>query len=315
MQPDPNDPFWQRMEQFWAAQRARGHVPRTKEEIDAEIRELRDDAEVEMQETERLYDECRPGKETVSRAMGRPDGFPGYQHYYLLRGAAARLGTQGIRRLANLRAVGESFATTELVRMECLVGPIKTGDAVALAEFMAFFALPDVRSPADHHGRCPPCRDNPGDPRVSADGFSASGRRRRARLRIVPDQRRSTETLSRYPGRSIDLSLDSPTTNPDEGVSAIMSLLQSIPSPTKIRDELERMVLKDLLGPVGGPEEEIDEPSVRDRYLVGMLAPKRQELSPEEFDELPQGGSGPAEDGTAESTSPPPRRCSRRRSG
>ena len=82
------------------------------------------------------------------------------------------------------------------------------------------------------------------------------------------------------------------------------SLLQSIPSPTKIREELERMVLKDLLGPVGGPEEEIDEPSVRDRYLVGMLAPKRQELSPEEFDELPQGGSGSAEDGTAETTSP-----------
>jgi hypothetical protein len=82
------------------------------------------------------------------------------------------------------------------------------------------------------------------------------------------------------------------------------SLLQSIPSSTKIRDELERMVLNDLLGPVGGPEEEIDEPSVRDRYLVGMLAPKRQELSPEEFDELPEGGSGPVEDGTAESTSP-----------
>jgi hypothetical protein len=43
---------------------------------------------------------------------------------------------------------------------------------------------------------------------------------------------------------------------------------------------------------------------VRDRYLVGMLAPKRQELSPEEFDELPQGGSGPAEDGPTEATSP-----------
>ena len=41
----------------------------------------------------------------------------------------------------------------------------------------------------------------------------------------------------------------------------------------KIREKLERMVLLDLLGPVGGPEEEIDEPSVRDRYLVGMLAP------------------------------------------
>src|SRR5438309_7294794 len=81
-------------------------------------------------------------------------------------------------------------------------------------------------------------------------------------------------------------------------------LLTSLPSPTKIREELERMVVRDLLGPVGGPEEEIDEPSVRDRYLVGMLAPKRQELSPEEFDELPQGGSGSAEDGTAETTSP-----------
>src|SRR5258708_4730045 len=86
--------------------------------------------------------------------------------------------------------------------------------------------------------------------------------------------------------------------------SMTSSLLRGIPSPMKIREELEQMVLKDLLGPVGGPEEEIDEQSVRDRYLVGMLAPKRQELSPEEFDELPQGGSGSVEDGTAESTSP-----------
>jgi hypothetical protein len=82
------------------------------------------------------------------------------------------------------------------------------------------------------------------------------------------------------------------------------NLLQGVPSPMKIREELEQMVLNDLLGPVGGPEEEIDEPSVRDRYLVGMLAPKRQELSPEEFDELPQGGSGSVEDGSTETTSP-----------
>lgn len=81
-------------------------------------------------------------------------------------------------------------------------------------------------------------------------------------------------------------------------------ILQSIPSSMKIRDELEQLVLADLLGPVGGPEEEIDEPSVRDRYLVGMLAPKRQELSPEEFDELPQGGSGSIEDGATDITSP-----------
>ncbi len=65
----------------------------------------------------------------------------------------------------------------------------------------------------------------------------------------------------------------------------MLPLLHSIPSLTRIREELEHMVLKDLLGPVEGPEEEIDEPSVRDRYLVGMLAPKRQELSPEEYEE------------------------------
>ena len=90
------------------------------------------------------------------------------------------------------------------------------------------------------------------------------------------------------------------------------SILQSIPSPMKIREELEQMVLNDLLGPVGGPTEEIVEQSVRDRYLVGMLAPKRQELSPEEFDELPQGGPGTVEEGTTDYTAPTTRRCSPR---
>src|SRR4051794_4998268 len=79
-------------------------------------------------------------------------------------------------------------------------------------------------------------------------------------------------------------------------------VLQNIPSPTKISDEVERLALKVRGGPVGGSEGEIDEASVRDRYLVGRLAPKRQELSPEEFDELPPGGSGTAEDGSVEST-------------
>jgi hypothetical protein len=82
------------------------------------------------------------------------------------------------------------------------------------------------------------------------------------------------------------------------------SILQSIPSSMKIRDELEQMVLKDLLGPTGGTTEEIVELSVRDRYLVGMLAPKRQELSPEEFDELAEGGSGTVEEGPTDFTAP-----------
>jgi hypothetical protein len=47
-------------------------------------------------------------------------------------------------------------------------------------------------------------------------------------------------------------------------------------SPYAIRDELTGMVVQDLLGPAGGPAEELDqrEDRVTGRYLVGMLAPK-----------------------------------------
>lgn len=51
-----------------------------------------------------------------------------------------------------------------------------------------------------------------------------------------------------------------------------------------IRDLLQMAVYDDLLGPAGGPEEEIIGMSVRDRYLVGRLAP--QETRFEEADDL-----------------------------
>ncbi len=48
-----------------------------------------------------------------------------------------------------------------------------------------------------------------------------------------------------------------------------------IPSQHQLRAELETMVLGDLLGPAGGESEELTERTVRDRYLVGVLAPSR----------------------------------------
>ena len=56
-----------------------------------------------------------------------------------------------------------------------------------------------------------------------------------------------------------------------------MSLIssESAPSQTQLRAELEQMVIGDLLGPSGGESEELTERSVRDRYLVGVLAPSR----------------------------------------
>jgi|SRR5580704_15969335 hypothetical protein len=41
--------FWTAMEKIWAGQRARGYVPRSREEVDAEIAGLRDEAEDEIQ--------------------------------------------------------------------------------------------------------------------------------------------------------------------------------------------------------------------------------------------------------------------------
>jgi len=47
-------------------------------------------------------------------------------------------------------------------------------------------------------------------------------------------------------------------------------------TPSNIRDELMEMVIRDLLGPAGGPDEELNqfEDHAYQRYLVGMLAPK-----------------------------------------
>ena len=91
----------------------------------------------------------------------------------------------------------------------------------------------------------------------------------------------------------------SPVAQPQ--IQASPSILQP-PSPSAMRDELEQLVLQDLLGPAGGPEEELDEGSVRDRYLVGMLAPRDQQIVPEELDELAIPEEGSIEDGLNDDT-------------
>jgi len=55
--------FWKMMESIWAGQLASGRTPRTREEIDAEIEALRNEAEEEMQAVERLQEECRTARE------------------------------------------------------------------------------------------------------------------------------------------------------------------------------------------------------------------------------------------------------------
>lgn len=93
-----------------------------------------------------------------------------------------------------------------------------------------------------------------------------------------------------------------------------------IPSQYQLRAELEAMVLRDLLGPAGSESEELTERTVRDRYLVGVLAPSRsasanakpdmdekgqeEEEIPLIPDELSEGGSDTADDGTTDADIP-----------
>jgi len=53
-----DDPFWQMMKRIWAGQKARGHVPRTVEEIEAERTAFRDEAEESARQVERVQEEA-----------------------------------------------------------------------------------------------------------------------------------------------------------------------------------------------------------------------------------------------------------------
>jgi hypothetical protein len=88
------------------------------------------------------------------------------------------------------------------------------------------------------------------------------------------------------------------------------SLIVNPKSPYELRQELEEMIFNDLLGPAEGEDEEVDESSVTDRYLVGLLSPlirnKTPEEQPEQQDEFVPAGKGNSEEGTTEGTIPPP---------
>jgi hypothetical protein len=58
---------WDLLQRIWAEQKASGYVPRSREEIDAELNALRDEAEEELQARERLHDEA----EEARRRSGR----------------------------------------------------------------------------------------------------------------------------------------------------------------------------------------------------------------------------------------------------
>jgi len=75
---------------------------------------------------------------------------------------------------------------------------------------------------------------------------------------------------------------------------------QATPSQYELRAQFEDMIVKELLGPAHGEEEEIEEDSLRDRYLIGLLAPKNSQQQSEQQEELALSQADNPEEGKAE---------------
>jgi hypothetical protein len=72
VEPPEDDPFWQRMKAIWEAQKARGYVPRSVEEIEAERRALREEMEEEIEAAIRLHEECQRAKREAEAKREQP---------------------------------------------------------------------------------------------------------------------------------------------------------------------------------------------------------------------------------------------------
>ncbi len=84
------------------------------------------------------------------------------------------------------------------------------------------------------------------------------------------------------------------------GVGNGSATVLQAPPPYRVREEFEQLILADLLGPAGGPEEEVAERTIRDRYLVGAIAPRRVALAREEDDDFVLAGGDSAEEGSVD---------------
>lgn len=73
------------------------------------------------------------------------------------------LGARASARLAAIRAAGGQVVISDLIRLECRVGPLKLGDGSLLSLYDRFFAIPSVRVAALTPAVCDPAA-SPGDP-------------------------------------------------------------------------------------------------------------------------------------------------------
>ena len=78
----------------------------------------------------------------------------------------------------------------------------------------------------------------------------------------------------------------------------------AVPEPHAIRDELQRLVLADLLGPLDGEHEEFPREDPLDRYPLGRLAPRGEIIEPDTQDDLAESLAPESAEGDAEPSAP-----------
>lgn len=99
---------------------------------------------------------------------------------------------------------------------------------------------------------------------------------------------------------------------PDAAPVAQQLQFETAPPPADRRDELEQLVIGDLLGPAGGENETLPgRGRVRERYITGMVAPKRTIAAPlerkprsEQVDGAGEASDDSSSDDTAASATP-----------
>jgi hypothetical protein len=64
--------FFQMMEEIWAGQKARDHVPRTQEEVESERRTMRGQVDDEIEAAIRLQEECRRRRKQAESETAPP---------------------------------------------------------------------------------------------------------------------------------------------------------------------------------------------------------------------------------------------------
>ena len=77
-----------------------------------------------------------------------------------------------------------------------------------------------------------------------------------------------------------------------------------VPQEREIRDELQRLVLADLHGPLGGDGEEFSGENPIDRYPLGRLAPRGVVLEPDTHDDLAAADAGDSSEVDPEPSAP-----------